>query len=111
MATFVLAASDVQQAFDQADVAPAEVLHLHRAHRGVGRDDRGAVDVFPLRIGRRDVKQPLPFFRRQRATDRSLTLGQVLDVISERSPSAARLEDTRSTPTSTLIVRLERPAS
>ncbi len=48
----VLAAPDVQEAFDEIDVTPAQVLDLDRPHRRVGRDDGGAVDMLPFRIGR-----------------------------------------------------------
>ncbi|HKY23407.1 MAG TPA: hypothetical protein VJM31_19480 [Vicinamibacterales bacterium] len=52
VARLVLAPPDVKEAFDEIDVTPAQVLDLDRPHRRVGRDDRGAVHVLPLRIRR-----------------------------------------------------------
>src|SRR5689334_16502665 len=95
MARLVLAPSDVQQPLDEIHVAAANVLHLHGTHRGVGRDDRGAVDVLPFRIRGGDVEEAPPLLARQRSADGSLTLWQVLDVISQRSPPATELQDTR----------------
>ena len=80
---------------DEIHIAPAKVLHLDRPHRRVGRDDRGAVHVLPLRIRRGGVEEPLPFLWRQCAADRTLALGEVMDVIRERSPPAAGLEHAR----------------
>lgn len=111
MACLVLAPSHVQQPLDEIHVAPPNVLHLHRTHRRVGGNDCGAVDVLPFRIRGSSVEQTLPLLGRQCATDGTMALRQVLYVIREPSPSAAELEDARSTPTSMLIVRFAMPAS
>ena len=55
----------------------------------------GAIHVLPLCVRRGSVEEPLPLLWRQRATDRTLALRQVLHVIRERSPSAAGLEHPR----------------
>jgi len=46
----VLAPADVDELLHEVDIAPAEVLHLHRAHGRVRGDDGRAVDVLPLGI-------------------------------------------------------------
>src|SRR5262245_63667397 len=71
------------------------MFHLHGTHRCVGGDDRGAVHVLPFRNRGSDVEQAPALLARQRPADRPLTLWQVLDVISERSPSAAELQHPR----------------
>ena len=79
----------------RSGIPPADVLHLHRTHPRVGRDDCGAVDVLPFRIGGGDVEQAAPLLARQRSADGPLTLRQVLDVISQRSPPATELQHPR----------------
>ena len=80
---------------DEIDVAPTKVLDLDRPHRGVGRDDRGAVDVFPFRTRRGCLEEPLPFLGCQGAADWVLSLWEVVDVVCDRTPAAAGLEDPR----------------
>ena len=95
VARLVLASPNVQQSFHEIHVAPANVLHLHRTHRCVAGDDRGAVHVLPFGIRSGDVEQAPPLLARQRPADGPLTLRQVLDVISQRSPPATELQHTR----------------
>ena len=95
MARLVLASPDVHEAFDEIDVAPAQVLHFDRSHRGVRRDDRGAVHVLPFRVRRGGVEEPLAFLPGQGAADGMLALRQVVDMVRERSPATARLQHAR----------------
>ena len=95
MARLVLAPSNVQQSLDEIHIAPANVLHLNWAHRGVRRDDRSAVNVLPLRIRGSGLEQPPPFLWCQRSADGPLPLGEVMDVIRQRSPPAAELQHAR----------------
>jgi hypothetical protein len=90
-----LAPSNVHEALDEIHIAPANVFHLDWPHRRVGRHDRSAVNVLPLRTRGGDVEQAAPLLRRQRAADGPLALWQVLDVISERPPPAAELQHPR----------------
>jgi hypothetical protein len=48
VARLVLAATNVDELLHEIDVAPAEVLNLHRPPRCVRRDDGGAIHVLPL---------------------------------------------------------------
>jgi hypothetical protein len=98
MARLVLAPSNVQQPLDEIHVGPAHVLEFHRTHRSVRRHDRGAIDVLPFGIRGGDVEQTTPFLARQRPADGSLALWQIIDVVSECSPSAAELQHPRQHP-------------
>lgn len=95
MARFVLATSDVEHTLVEVDVAATQVLNLARTHRGVGRDHRRAVDVLPLGIRGGGLEQALPLVCRQRSPDGPVALGQVADVVGERSPAAAELQHPR----------------
>ena len=72
-----------------------QVLYFDRPHGRVGRDDGGAEHVLPLCVRRGSVEETLPLLWRQCATGGALALRQVLHVIRERSPSAARFEHAR----------------
>ena len=73
VARLVLAAANVEALLHEIDIAPAEVLHLHRAHRRVRGDDSGAVDVLPFRIRGGAVEEPHALLGRQGSADLALT--------------------------------------
>jgi hypothetical protein len=95
VARLVLAPPNVHELLDEIDVVSPKVLHLHRAHRRVGGDDRRAVHVLPFLIRCGGGEQPPLFLRGQRSADGMLTLRQVANMVRQGSPTAAGLEHAR----------------